>query len=135
MVVCAQAVIDTLNEKELTFDVTEREDGGVNIAVPFRSYRIVLLFDGGDEGSHVALRVVFESCPTNRVGGLLVICNSLNAQYRWLKFYIDDDRDIMIESDAILDFETAGDECYELISRTVSIIEEVKPRIMNGIYG
>ena len=135
MVICAQAVIDKLNEKELTFEIDEREDGGVGIGVPFRTFRINLFFDGGDEGAHVALRVVLEACPPERIANLLMICNSLNGKYRWLKFYIDDDKDIMVEDDAILDPETAGEECYELIARTVSILEEVRPIVMNGIYG
>ena len=135
MVICAQALVDTLSERDLKFEVSEREDGGAMIAVPFRSYRIDLLFEGSDEGSHVALRVVLEACPPERIASLLMICNSLNAKYRWLKFYIDGDKDIMVEDDAILEPESAGDECFELISRTVSILEDVRPVIMNGIFG
>ncbi len=135
MVICAEKVIETFDERELKYSVDEREDGGAVVVVPFRNFRINLIFEAGDEGSHVALRVVLESCPPDRVGALLVICNSLNSKYRWLKFYIDDDRDIMVEDDAILEPETAGEECCELISRTVSILEEVRPVIMNGIFG
>ena len=135
MVICAEKVIETFDERELKYDVFEREDGGANIVVPFNNFRINLLFDGSDEGVHVALRVVLESCPAERIASLLMICNSLNGKYRWLKFYIDDERDVMVEDDAILEPESAGAECCELISRTVAILEDVRPIIMNGIFG
>ena len=134
MVICAEMFAATLQAKELKFDVRDVDNGGSCITVPFNDFRPSFFFDGADDGTHVALRIVFTNCPAERTSDLLMICNALNGQYRWLKFYLENDNDIMIEDDAILSPETAGEECFELLARTVSIIQDVKPVIMKGIY-
>ena len=62
----------------------------------------------------------------------LIACNSCNSKFRWVKFYIDDDNHIAVRADAILDEETCGEECLELVRRMVGIIDEAYPTFMKA---
>ena len=135
MVLCAEIFTALLKTRDLHFTTNDLPDGGCCVSVPFDRRNTNFFFSGDDNGSHVAVRTLFESCPADRVPDLLVICNALNVKYRWVKFCIDKDNDIMVEDDAIVSPDTAGEECFELMARTVNILGEVKPIIMNGIYG
>ena len=135
MVICAEMFVAKLNAQDLKFDVRDLDDGGTVVSIAFDGKTTNIFFSGDDGGTHVALRTVFENCPVDRISDLLIVCNKLNNDYRWLKFCIDKDNDIMVEDDAILSPETAGEECYELLVRTVTILKEVKPTIMRAIYG
>ena len=135
MVICAEMFVANLNAKGLRFSTADLNDGGTCVSIMFNGKTTNLFFGGDDNGTHVALRTVFERCPSDRLADMLIVCNSLNLQYRWLKFCIDNENDIMVEDDAILSPETAADECFELLARTVRILEEVKPTIMRAIYG
>lgn len=59
----------------------------------------------------------------------LAVCNSLNAEYRWVKFYIDDEDDIVASIDAMIDYTSCGKECLMLVHRVVSIVDEAYPQI------
>ncbi len=134
MVVCAEMFVAKLRAKELTFNVSEMSDGDIRVMVPFSGKQFNAIFSGDDDGRRVAMRTVFEKCPEDRMADLLIVCNSLNVQYRWLKFCVDNDNDIMVEDDAILSPESAGEECFELLVRTASILDDVKPVIMRALY-
>ncbi len=54
----------------------------------------------------------------------VIACNMLNKKYRWVKFYLDDDNDIIAQIDAYVDEETCGSECLNLVKRTVNIVDE-----------
>ena len=64
----------------------------------------------------------------------LVLCNELNKQYRWVKFYIDDDRDIAVSADAIVDLSSVGSECAEMVSRMVNISDAAYPQFMKLLW-
>lgn len=135
MVTCAEVFTALLTARELHFTVNDLPDGGCCVSVPFDRRNTSFFFSGDDDGKHVAVRTMFENCPADRIPDLLVICNALNVQYRWVKFCIDKDNDVMVEDDAIVNPDTAGEECFELLARTVDILKDAKPIIMAGIYG
>ena len=62
----------------------------------------------------------------------LLACNTCNTQYRWVKFYIDDDNEVCIRADAILDEATCGKECLEVVERMAIIINEAYPAFMKA---
>ena len=120
--------------EELKYTTRDLPDGSIVVSVMFNMVFTHAIFQSSDNGTHVAFRTQLESCPAEKTSDMLVVCNSLNMRYRWLKFYLDKDNDIMIEDDAIITTETAGDECFELLIRTAGIIKEVKPFILKAIY-
>lgn len=62
------------------------------------------------------------------------LCNELNNEYRWLKFYLDKDADIVASLDTYMDERTCGFFCLDLVKRSVSIIDEVYPRIARTLF-
>lgn len=60
----------------------------------------------------------------------ITLCNDLNARYRWVKFYLDENSELVVQSDAIVDLNNAGSICAEIVSRMVNIIDEAYPAIM-----
>lgn len=65
----------------------------------------------------------------------VVVCNSLNNKYRWVKFYLDDECDLMVGADAIVDMDTVGPVCCEIVQRMVDIIDAAYPDIMRANLG
>ena len=65
-----------------------------------------------------------------KMAGGIVACNQLNNKYRWVKFYLDDDCDVVAQIDAYIDEETCGNECTSLVKRMVNIVDEGYPTFM-----
>jgi hypothetical protein len=65
----------------------------------------------------------------NNEAAALIVCNNLNNEYRWLKFYMDEDKDVNASLDAMVDRSTCGEECLSLVRRMVNIIDEAYPQI------
>lgn len=64
------------------------------------------------------------------------ICNELNSQYRWIKFYVDEnDNSITAEDDAVIQLDSCGDEILRCSSQLVKIVDDTYPVIMKAIYG
>ncbi|MCD8321781.1 MAG: YbjN domain-containing protein [Oscillospiraceae bacterium] len=133
MNICAQAFANNLDSKNLTYSVTRDDDSRTVISFPYKQRRTSIIFTG-EEGIQCQFQTVIESVPEDKVMDLIVVCNSLNTQYRFVKFVVDSDNDLMNYSDAILTPETAGDECFEVLLRSLQIIEEAKPTFMKAIY-
>lgn len=65
----------------------------------------------------------------NKEAEALVVCNSLNCEWRWVKFRLDSDKDIVASIDAIIDLNTCGKECLSLVKRVVNIVDDAYPEI------
>lgn len=57
----------------------------------------------------------------------ILACNMINKQYRWVKFYLDDDADIVASIDGYIDIASCGEECLSLVRRVVSITDDAYP--------
>ena len=95
---------------------------------------IMVIFDKDGEGL-VALRCwSFGKCPNGKRAALLEACNKLNTEWRWVKFYIDDDEDVSAALDAVVDIDTVGDECVQLVRRMVNIYDDAYPVLMKASW-
>lgn len=65
---------------------------------------------------------------------MLKACNEANKQFRWIKFYVSDNQEVMAEDDAVLDMASVGEECIELVARMVRVVDEAYPKFMKAIY-
>ena len=129
-----------LTERGLKFDHVDEYDNPM----------ITLGFGGGDFSyTHVLIHLVFDldgesaqvvtspiaNVPAEKTAKMLLILNDCNHKFRWVKFYLDDDNDVIANGDAMFDEQNAGAACIELIMRTASIIDDAYPEIMKGIWG
>ena len=69
-----------------------------------------------------------------KMAGGVIACNQLNKEYRWVKFYLDDDSDVVAQIDAYVDEETCGSECASLVKRMVNIVDEGYPTFMRAMW-
>ena len=110
---------------------------------------IVLNFGGGDFSyTHVAVHLVFDddgesaqvltspiaSVPAEKTSKLLLVLNECNQKFRWVKFYLDEDNDVIADGDVIFDEQNAGETCIEMVMRTASIIDDAYSEIMTAIW-
>ncbi len=70
----------------------------------------------------------------NRVDEGIKVCHTLNAKYRWVKYYLDSDSDVVCTCDAYVDENTCGPVCLALVNRVVNISDEAYPDFMRALY-
>ena len=93
----------------------------------------IFFFDSSGNSVNVK---VFEICKTDveKIMNMYVTLNDINCEYRWIKMYIDTDNDVTASGDAIVNPDTAGEECFEMLIRYLSILDEVYPRLMKALW-
>lgn len=133
MLVCAEEYIKGLEKNELNYDVKELKDGDVLVRVPNGGISVNQVFTG-EKGEYLSCFYTIENAPEDKVLDAIVMCNTLNMTYKWLKFYVDKSNDVMAEDDAILSEDSAFEEAFELMLRGFKIIKDVKPLIMRSLY-
>lgn len=72
---------------------------------------------------------------SNKLMQAYKLCSELNAKWRWVKFYVDEDNEFTAETDAVIEPNTAGHECGELLLRCVDIVKDSYPSIMALVWG
>lgn len=111
----------------------ETSDGVISIIYNTenaKSVKVLAGFDDNDQNRVTFITFAIGEFPKEQFAKALVTCNSLNNQYRWVKFYVDDDNCVTVSSDAILDDATCGEECLEYVLRMIRIVDDVYPEFM-----
>ncbi len=116
---------------------TDRDEHTVRVVYNgdnLNSIPVIVIFD--EDGENIVQFVCFEvaNYEQDKLANGLITCNALNQKYRWVKFYLDSDNDIRVEMDAYVSTGTVGEECANLVRRTVSIIDKAYPTIMKSIW-
>ena len=140
MLPVAYSFIQSLNANNYRFTHNEAQDG--------RKEHIRISFNG-DHGNTISQNFIFDPDGTSvnivafsickvssdKMMDMFVLLNEFNSNYRWLKFYIDDDNEVTVSADAVIEPVTAGDELSEIMHRFNRIIDEVYPRLMKICWG
>ncbi len=100
-----------------------------------KSVEVLVGFDDDDKNLVTIVSFAIGEFPQDKFGEVLVTCNALNNEYRWMKFYVNDNNCITVSSDAILDEKTCGEECMEYVLRMIRIIDTVYPQFMKLRWG
>ena len=130
---CAKAFVNELESKNLNYEVKELEKETL-VIFPYDNRKTTFVFSG-DDGEYSQMMTVIESMPNDeKFVEAVMACNEQNRRFRFVKFVVDNDNDIMALSDAILDPNSAGEESFELLVRCLKIIKEARPQIMKVIY-
>ncbi|MBR4873811.1 MAG: YbjN domain-containing protein [Clostridia bacterium] len=120
-----------LDANGIHFSRSEKNDNHLIIPYSgdnFPSLHIVADFD--DDGDPTVQFRCWElqNFKSNPAMGV-VVCNDLNMKYRWIKFYLDDDRDIVATLDAVIDPDNCGSYCLLQLLRMVSVLDDAYPQI------
>ena len=90
----------------------------------FRDVAFVMVFDG--DGAACGLRVLSVARFTPaQLADAYEFCNRMNRTYRWLRLYVDGDRELTAGLDAVITPATAGAICSELLHRAVNIVDSI----------
>ena len=98
------------------------------------SFTVTYIFS--PEGRDVSIRI-FGLVTARReiLHPVLHRCNLMNNRFRWVKFSIDKDCDVVAATDAHVDQFTAGEEVLMLVRRMVNIVDESYPEFMKAVWG
>ena len=99
----------------------------------YNHIEINLVFDNDGSTAHVVTSPI-ASVPGEKTAKLLLVLNECNNRFRWVKFYLDEDNDVIVNADVILSEQGAGAECLEIVMRTASIMNDAYPDIMKAIW-
>ena len=90
----------------------------------FKSLTFTFIFD--DDGKSFALRVFSIAQFTQaQLEDAYEFCNRMNDNYRWLRFYVDEDRELTAALDAVIPNDEVGEIGSELLHRAVNIVDSV----------
>ena len=98
------------------------------------SMRIFFNFD--ESCTHVHLEGVdFIKVPAEKYDAIYKPLNECNDQYTHIKFVLDtEDGYIVARDDDIIQLESCGEECFELMIRMVKVVEDAYPKFMKALY-
>ncbi len=127
--------LNHLDAKGIKYD--DRDEFHVVISYSgdnIRSIRIHVSFDKDGEGMVQLYAWDIGNFSGDKLAKGLITCNELNAKYRWVKFYLDKDKDVCVSLDAYIDEHTVGEECLNLVRRMVNISDEAYPLFMKALW-
>lgn len=122
--------------KEINFKFQEIEDNVITFGMSGDNVKGVKYFVSFDEGGDTIniTGTDIASFKDKLTQGFITV-NRLNVHYRWIKFVIHEDGDLITFTDAVIEPNTAGKEIMELIGRNINILDEAYPEIMREIWG
>ncbi|MCD8105185.1 MAG: YbjN domain-containing protein [Lachnospiraceae bacterium] len=98
------------------------------------SLQIVLVFNDKGTNVHIMGRE-FCKIPEDKKPAMYKVCSELNSQFRWVKFYVkEDENTVVADDDAVIQLDSCGAECFELMLRMSSIIDDAYPILMKAVW-
>ena len=67
--------------------------------------------------------------PKDRQRPMLKLLNDLNANYAWVRFFLDSDSEVAAAADAVITTASAPRVCWEMLRRVFSVLDEVQEKI------
>ncbi len=98
------------------------------------SIPVYVIFDKDGEGLVTMYCWSIAKFPEEKKPLAYKICNDLNDQYRWVKFYLDKDSEIAAQLDAYIYPDSCGEECANLVRRIVNIVDDTYPTFMKALW-
>lgn len=128
--------IRALNERGIKY--SDIDENSVDIrynGVNTNRIEIAVIFDDDDERT-VALRCwSFGKVPQeDKRPALFEACNRVNNDFRWAKFFINEEDEVVAAIDAVVEIGTVGEECISLVGRLVRIYDNAYPILMKACW-
>lgn len=118
--------LETLESKNLRYNVF---DDAPVVGLPydgnhFKDLNFLFIFD--EDGGSVCVKVYsIKQFEKSQLQNAYKFCNNMNFKFRWVKTYVDNDLELTAQIDAVISGDTVGDECFELLARSVSIVDDI----------
>ena len=120
-----QAIMRAFDARDARYrDEGQTKSGKEHLSMGFNwenaRFRIHVYIDNDGESFHVAAGPVLNVSASKR-DKMMAVVNQANVNYRWCKFYIDGDDDIMMDGD--VEFTGEGDRALQSIFRMADIYD------------
>ena len=133
----ANVTAEYFDSKGLRYDMS---DDGQMISTGFElkncpGIKVLIVFDPGDESVSLRSKDIAR-IPEEKKDSMFAVVNSLNAEFRWIKFVInEEDNTLFAEDDAVIQLDSCGEEILECCLHFAAIIDKAFPQIMSSIFG
>lgn len=92
-------------------------------------------FLSSDDDNDVAVRISpLVRVPENKTGEILKLINGYHSRYRYIRFCLDSDNDLIAGYDLAVKAENIGETALEIFIRFSQILDDVYPEIMRVIW-
>lgn len=114
----------------------ELNENLLRIGWNFDGGSIVIFFDFAEDDSHVHLEGMdFITVPEDKFDKMYKVLNECNDRYKHVKFVLDTDNGhICARDDDVIQIDSCGPECFELMIRMVKIVEDAYPIFMKAMW-
>lgn len=121
---------------EKGIEVTEMEEDILRVGCEFNGGSVALFFQFGEDDIHLRVDGInFLMIPKDKIDNIYRIINECNDTYLYVKYILDEKHgQVIVRSSAILQQDTCGEECYELLVRMVKSIDDEYPKFMKSIW-
>lgn len=128
------AIIRSLEARELKYtDISDENVQALRLGFTLKNYKgfqLYVFIDNDGESYQIRSGVIL-SVDDDKRANFLEAINEMNLKYRWMRFYIDNDSDLMAQED--LDFAPTDEKlCSLAIVRAASILDDVYPTFMRA---
>ena len=117
----------------------ELNDAGTSIFITmngnnFEDGEEIFCIHVDDDGLSVSLDLfsLVEGISPSELSDAYEFCNTMNDKYRWVRTHVDSDNDLSITIDAVVEPNTVGEECVELLERMASICNDIAGDLKNS---
>ena len=115
-------------------DVNERRVDVKYSGDNLNTINVVVVFDEKDADAARFVCWGIGTFKDDKYPNAILVCNEMNAKYRWVKFYVDKDKDVAAELDAHFTEQSVGSVCMEIVRRVVNITDEVYPSFAKILF-
>lgn len=125
-----------LEEKQVNYSYLDEEQTVIRVGWKLDASKISIFFKFSDECTNVHFEGhEFLNVSADKIETMYKICNQCNREYRWTKFTVNEDnKEIVVEGDAVIQLDSCGMECFELMIRTTQIVEDAYPKFMKAMW-
>lgn len=125
-----------LEEKEVNYSYLDDEQTVIRVGWKLDAAKIAIFFKFSEESTNVHFEGhEFLNVAADKVDTMYKVCNQCNRDYRWVKFTVNEDnKEIVVEGDAVIQLDSCGMECFELMIRTTQIVEDAYPKFMKAMW-
>ena len=100
-----------------------------------KSLKVFIIFGKDDDDSVIIFSSKFATFNEDKLASAYKVCNELNGQYRWVRFYVDKDGDIDAQIDIwAVNERTCAKVCMEQMQRFIAIMDKAYPAIMKAMW-
>ena len=103
--------------------------------INYQSASMVVFFKFNEDDDHVHLEGMrFVKVPEDKFDAMYKVLNECNDQYTHIKFVLDVEKgELNARDDAVIQLDSCGAECFELMYRMLKVVEDAYPKFMKVV--